>query len=202
VPLQTTQIHFICLYSPIISPFPFKVISFGITPPFFFLKKKKKGNLRVELCETKKMSSIQGHDSSLGTFALSVDGKLLATASEKGTLIRIWNTATGEKIQELRRGADQANIQRQMKKLQFFSFFFWDWTNSICFSPETSKWLAVASDKGTVHIFKLKAMMTSLPKSPPASTDKTKDFEDETLEKLIFFKKKKKWNQMLHHFFF
>lgn len=83
------------------------------------------------------MNLIQGHDSSLGCFALSFDGKLLATASEKGTLIRIWDSQTGEKIQELRRGADHAEIQ------------------SICFSPKTAQWLAVSSDKGTVHIFKI-----------------------------------------------
>jgi len=98
----------------------------------------QKGYLRVELYDIKRMNLIQGHDSTLGCFALSFDGKLLATASERGTLIRIWDTATGDKLQELRRGADHAEIQ------------------SICFSPKTSKWLAVSSDKGTIHIFKIK----------------------------------------------
>jgi len=98
----------------------------------------QKGHLRVELYDIKRMNLIQGHDSLLGCFSLSFDGKLLATASEKGTLIRIWDTSSGEKLQELRRGADHAEIQ------------------SLCFSPKTSKWLAVSSDKGTIHIFKIK----------------------------------------------
>jgi len=34
----------------------------------------------------------------LAQIAISQDGKLLATASAKGTLIRIWNTATLEKV--------------------------------------------------------------------------------------------------------
>lgn len=72
----------------------------------------QKGYLRVELYDIKRMNLIHGHDSSLGCFALSFDGKLLATASEKGTLVRVWDTATGEKLQELRRGADHAEIQR------------------------------------------------------------------------------------------
>jgi len=119
----------------------------------------QKGHLRVELYDIKRVNVIQCHDSSLGTFALSFDGKLLATASEKGTLIRIWDTASSEKLQELRRGADQANIQ------------------SLCFSPKTSKWLAVSSDKGTVHIFKIKRPTTvdKPSKTNPQSDDTNKE---------------------------
>jgi len=115
----------------------------------------QKGHLRVELYEIKKMNLIQGHDSSLGCIALSSDGKLLATASEKGTLIRVWDTTTGEKLQELRRGADQAEIQ------------------SLCFSP-TSKWLAVSSDKGTIHIFKVR--------KPNIKDDKEKFVENQQVD--------------------
>ncbi|KAK9945626.1 hypothetical protein M0R45_011131 [Rubus argutus] len=64
-------------------------------------------------------------------------GQLLATASSKGTLIRIFNTLDGSLLQEVRRGADRAEIY------------------SLAFSS-TAQWLAVSSDKGTVHVFNLK----------------------------------------------
>lgn len=56
----------------------------------------------------------------------------------QGTLIRIFDTASGSALQELRRGADRAEIY------------------SICFNP-SSQWLAVSSDKATIHIFALKS---------------------------------------------
>ena len=60
----------------------------------------------------------------------------MATASDKGTIIRLFNPSTGEALQELRRGSDKAEIY------------------SISIDVET-KWLGCTSDKGTVHIFSL-----------------------------------------------
>eukprot|EP00245_Coleochaete_scutata_P009370 TRINITY_DN306_c0_g2_i1.p1 TRINITY_DN306_c0_g2~~TRINITY_DN306_c0_g2_i1.p1 ORF type:complete len:429 (-),score=60.25 TRINITY_DN306_c0_g2_i1:346-1509(-) len=95
-----------------------------------------KGQVRVELYDTKRTRFIAAHDSALACFALTLDGSKLATASTKGTLIRIFNTADGTRLQELRRGADRADIY------------------SISFSPN-AQWLALSSDKGTIHVFAL-----------------------------------------------
>jgi WD repeat-containing protein 45 len=65
---------------------------------------------------------------------LNYQGTLLATASEKGTLIRIFSTKSGTPLQELRRGAEKADIK------------------SICFDMG-SQWLACSSDRSTIHIF-------------------------------------------------
>lgn len=97
----------------------------------------QKGHVRVELYDIKKTTLITAHETSLACFALNYDGTKLATASEKGTLIRIFDTTTGANLQEVRRGVDRADIY------------------SICFNS-TSQWLAVSSDKGTVHVFSLK----------------------------------------------
>jgi len=105
----------------------------------------------------KKTQLIPAHETALACFALNYDGTKLATASEKGTLIRIFDTASGTTLQELRRGADRADI----------------W--SICFNS-TSQWLAVSSDKGTIHVFSLKPSKDQKAEEKEASKDdKDKD---------------------------
>jgi len=96
----------------------------------------QRGHVRVELYDSKKTTLIPAHETSLSCFALNFDGTLLATASEKGTLIRIFDTSTGRNIQEVRRGADRAEIY------------------SLAFNSNY-QWLACSSDKGTVHIFSI-----------------------------------------------
>jgi len=89
----------------------------------------------VEL-ESGNVSIIPAHSSPLRAMDLSPDGDLLATASETGTLIRVFSTGNCARVAELRRGVDPA-------------FVF-----SIAISP-SSTMLAVTSDKSTLHIFDL-----------------------------------------------
>ena len=85
-------------------------------------------------------SIIAAHTTSLACMSISDDGSLLATASDKGTLIRVFDISSGRLRNELRRGADRAEI---------FSMAF---SLSIHGDPRR---LVVASDKGTVHVFNL-----------------------------------------------
>lgn len=80
---------------------------------------------------------IYAHQGTIAAIALSNNGSKLATASIKGTLIRVWDTVSKQRIAEFRRGADPAQIY------------------SIAFSKDSS-FLAVTSDKGTLHLFALK----------------------------------------------
>ncbi|KAM5561193.1 autophagy-related protein 18a [Rosa sericea] len=112
----------------------------------------QKGQIRVEHYGSKRTKFIMAHDSRLACFALTQDGRLLATASSKGTLIRVFNTLDGSLLQEVRRGADRAEI------------------HSLAFSAN-AQWLAVSSDKGTIHVFNLKVDSGSLePRSPSESS--------------------------------
>ncbi|EOY20217.1 Autophagy 18C isoform 3 [Theobroma cacao] len=96
-----------------------------------------RGQVRVEHFGLNMMKLINAHDSHIACLTLTLDGLLLATASTRGTLVRIFNTMDGTRLQEVRRGVDRADIY------------------SIALSPNV-QWLAVSSDKGTVHIFNLR----------------------------------------------
>ncbi|KAL1859512.1 hypothetical protein VTK73DRAFT_7587 [Phialemonium thermophilum] len=91
---------------------------------------------QVQLVEvaTGNVSIIPAHSSPLRAMQLSRDGELLATASETGTLIRVFATSNCARIAELRRGIDPATVF------------------SLAFSPSGSM-LACTSDKSTLHIF-------------------------------------------------
>lgn len=94
------------------------------------------GQVRIELYDRKQTRFINAHKTPLSQLVLSLEGKRLATASEKGTLIRVWSTSDGSLLQELRRGADQAII------------------SGLALSKDCD-WLAVSSLKGTAHVFSL-----------------------------------------------
>ncbi|KHG14601.1 WD repeat domain phosphoinositide-interacting 3 [Gossypium arboreum] len=65
----------------------------------------QKGQVRIEHYAWKRTKFNLAHDSRIACFALSQDGQLLATASTKGTLVRVYNTVDGSLLQEVRRGS-------------------------------------------------------------------------------------------------
>ena len=69
-----------------------------------------RGTVRVELYDIRKTTLVPAHEADLAQICLNLDGTRLATASDKGTLIRVFDTHTGQQQQELRRGADRAEI--------------------------------------------------------------------------------------------
>ncbi|VDO04907.1 unnamed protein product [Rodentolepis nana] len=96
----------------------------------------------------------QAHQNALAAMAFNADADLIATASEKGTLIRIFNTKTCTLLQELRRGTQCALITS-------ISFDH----NPVLVDDQLVHRLVVASDRNTVHIFRL-----NIPTSSPNSS--------------------------------
>jgi len=95
---------------------------------------------------------INAHSHNLSALACSTDGKYLVSSSERGSIFRIWNVATGSIERELRRGVDKAVI----------------WGIDLIFRPASEEmdtdqqlgrkmgkelWMVCWSDKGTVHVW-------------------------------------------------
>ncbi|KAH9848987.1 WD40 repeat-like protein [Lenzites betulinus] len=79
---------------------------------------------------------IQAHKSPISFLSVNSSGTMLATASDKGTVIRVWSIPGAEKLYQFRRGTREARIY------------------SINFNL-VSTLLVVSSAHDTVHIFKL-----------------------------------------------
>ncbi|XP_043390334.1 WD repeat domain phosphoinositide-interacting protein 4 isoform X3 [Chelonia mydas] len=81
--------------------------------------------------------TINAHQGEIACVSLNQPGTVVASASRQGTLIRLFDTQSKEKLVELRRGTDPATLY------------------CINFSHDSS-FLCASSDKGTVHVFALK----------------------------------------------
>ncbi|XP_039501125.2 WD repeat domain phosphoinositide-interacting protein 2 [Drosophila santomea] len=82
--------------------------------------------------------TIRAHDTSLSALAFSPSGALLATASERGTVIRVFCVKNGQRVQEFRRGVSCVRIA------------------SLVFSG-SGDFLCASSNTETVHVFKIDA---------------------------------------------
>ena len=80
---------------------------------------------------------IPAHSGQLAAIQFSPLGNRVATASDKGTVIRIFNVSDGTKVYELRRGLKRTAT-----------------IHSLSFSP-CGHFLACSSNTETIHIFRL-----------------------------------------------
>ncbi|XP_006801039.1 WD repeat domain phosphoinositide-interacting protein 1 [Neolamprologus brichardi] len=92
---------------------------------------------------------IQAHDSPLAALTFNASGTKLASASEKGTVIRVFSIPEGQKLFEFRRG---------MKRYVSIS--------SLSFSAD-AQFLCASSNTETVHIFKLEQHSPSQEEESP-----------------------------------
>ena len=82
------------------------------------------------------VSEINAHKNEIIALVMNYDGSLIASASERGTIIKIFKSKDGSLLQELRRGTEPAEIY------------------SLAFDFK-SRFIACSSNKGTVHIFNI-----------------------------------------------
>ncbi|ESQ40429.1 hypothetical protein EUTSA_v10015259mg [Eutrema salsugineum] len=139
------KIH--CLLETVMNPKGLCCVSQDDTKAVLACPGRHQGQVQVhDLMRPNKVRFIKAHDSDIACMSLTLDGSLLATASTKGTLIRIFNTLDGTLLQEFRRGMERVEIY------------------SVAISSN-HKWVAVSSEKGTLHVFRLRPDILSSPKS-------------------------------------
>lgn len=83
--------------------------------------------------------TIKAHDTPLSALSFSPSGALLATASERGTVIRVFCVKNGQRVQEFRRGVKRC--------VRIASLVFAAGGDFLCASSNTE----------TVHVFKIDA---------------------------------------------
>ncbi|CAB4007778.1 WD repeat domain phosphoinositide-interacting 2-like [Paramuricea clavata] len=90
------------------------------------------------------VTMISAHDSPVAALTFNTSGTKLASASEKGTIIRVFSIPDGQKLFEFRRGVKRCVV-----------------ISSLAFSMD-SMFLCASSNTETVHVFKLE-----MPKDKP-----------------------------------
>ena len=133
----STDNSYLAYPSPVPAPAPISAISPQTAPPQSSSASMASGD--VLLFSTKSLTVsqiIRAHKAPISALALNSAGTLLATASDKGTVIRVWGVPGAEKLYQFRRGTREARIY------------------SLNFNV-VSTLLAVSSAHDTVHIFKL-----------------------------------------------
>jgi len=117
--------------------------------------------------EKNSTSNVDAHENNIAFISLNYDGSIMATASDKGTLIRLFLTNTCSFVQEFRRGKDKAIIR------------------DICFS-KNNKLIACSSNKGTVHIWNMDNKLKEIQKeSNEDNVQENKNEKDEKDENIV-----------------
>ncbi|KAF2838642.1 WD40 repeat-like protein [Patellaria atrata CBS 101060] len=169
--------HAICALSPsnehnyLVYPLPQKTAPSAFAPPSHappsgsHVSPTTGEVLIFDATKLEAVNVVEAHQTPLSCIALNNEGTLLATASEKGTIIRVFSVPDAQKLYQFRRGSIPARIY--------------------CMSfNATSTLLCVSSATETVHIFRLitpnagshsRSNSTSSAQRPESSNSRTRD---------------------------
>ncbi|EAX93377.1 hypothetical protein TVAG_406410 [Trichomonas vaginalis G3] len=109
------------------------------------------GSIRVSFMSDESPVLFNAHEHAISIIRFSNDASLLATASCEGTIIRLFDSATGSPLKSFRRGNIPAKIL------------------SAAISPGNG-YLSVFSSNGTVHIFQADSRVEDINDPPRAAT--------------------------------
>lgn len=131
------------LYKFKTGPNPKGLCELSLNPdkPILVTKTRKRGQVAIidfkdPQFQKKPKAVIDCCQSDVHMIRLNADASKFAVTSERGTLIRIYETETCNKVATVRRGSDYATVQ------------------NLHFSDD-SKFLLVSSDKSTLHVYSL-----------------------------------------------
>ncbi|XP_023612709.1 WD repeat domain phosphoinositide-interacting protein 1 isoform X7 [Myotis lucifugus] len=112
--------------------------------------------LSIRLNRQKTVCTIAAHEGTLAAITFNASGSKLASASEKGTVIRVFSVPEGQKLYEFRRGMKSPHAALRSRYVTI---------SSLAFSMD-SQFLCASSNTETVHIFKLEHLASSRPEEP------------------------------------
>lgn len=123
------------------------------------------GELQIyDAANLKAKQKIHAHQSPLAAIDFSSNGMLVATASEKGTVIRVFCVKNGQKVHEFRRG-----VKRYVR---IASLNFSNCGNYVCVSSNTE----------TVHVFKIDAKAVEIAERQAPLAQQLQHDSDESLD--------------------
>ena len=112
--------------------------------PILNNKDSQKGKVKIKNYDDNgKEIEITAHENSISYLLINNEGTILATASERGTIIRTFRCIDGLVLQEFKRGNEKAEI------------------NYLCFD-NLGIFLAATSDRGTIHIWSMKSSIKKI----------------------------------------
>ncbi|EGO57010.1 hypothetical protein NEUTE1DRAFT_65975 [Neurospora tetrasperma FGSC 2508] len=132
-----------------------------LPPPSQYVPPKRGDVLVYDALNLKTVNVVEAHKSPLCAIALNHDGSMLATASETGTIIRVFSLPQGQKLFQFRRGTVPTSIYSMSFNL-------------------SSTLLCVSSTSDTVHIFRLlntQKNANALPGGGPAQGIRSRSFD-------------------------
>jgi len=107
-----------------------------LTKEYLICPGLNQGTVNIVKLDDMTSKEIKNHLSALTCVNISLDQKQIVTASDQGTLVRLFDINSGEKLREYRRGASSGKVYN-------------------CVFNKDSNYLCVTSDRGTIHLYNL-----------------------------------------------